>query len=921
MATNRVLDRDSLSAIAQEARNCFIYEEAPEYLRVLQSGIAQFQTQVTRADLADPIYPELIRAAHSLKGGAAIAGLTALSRLAHKLEDLLIALHERRTVPGNAALELMGLGCDLLDDLLLDALRGSETEQGETPGETLRERRIGNLLASLDRFLRDLPPSLPPSPDAEDATSSGAKPLTAFAKTALTVDLEDCLQRLQGHLVRAGSTFGKPLQTSQENPPVSKDGAALDKPLNLFLEECTLLGQTLGLTALTDLAAEIEQLRGKKEPIALAKAAIARVRAWRDQILAPGIPAAPQKGENRPTPPSDSKDLAGIPEPFLKYLVFNPGRDRPVASLNLRVPVARLDRMSHTVGELLMTYERLALYQQQLDLTGENLQRRTEDLGAIPPGPVRELTKELQELTVQLHESRADVEAIARELDRTLADLRGSLDRLHHDLTESRLMPFAAIAERFITPLEQLKKQYRKAIKLVVEGGDTAVDRVILEQLQAPLNHLFRNAFDHGIELPEERQRLGKAPVATITLSAKVEGSQMAIAVADDGRGIDPQKVYDRALAMGLIPRDRVTGTLAELSQGEILQFLFSPGFSTAAQVTDLSGRGVGLDIVRHQIEHIGGTLQVETAIGRGTKFTLSVPLTLSVIPVCLCRCGSQIVAFPADKVVGTIARWEDARDTPTAKAVPLTQLLPYRGRCAVAAPKPPAVGLWLQVEGDTVAIGVDELLGTRKVAIEPLDPLVPVPPYVAGCTVLGTGQVVAILSPSHLKTAILRSPLETPNERHPFADAPGSDDRESARKADASPPVSAARTPTILVADDSIAVRRALETLFTRVGYRAVACADGQDALEQLQRSRDPFDLVLSDIEMPRLNGLQLLKAIRDDRRWDALPVVMLTSRDGREHFHKAMELGANAYLTKPFQPQPLLEAIENVLAEIKKS
>jgi type IV pili sensor histidine kinase/response regulator len=228
---------------------------------------------------------------------------------------------------------------------------------------------------------------------------------------------------------------------------------------------------------------------------------------------------------------------------------------------------------------------------------------------------------------------------------------------------------------------------------------------------------------------------------------------------------------------------------------------------------------------------------------------------------------------------------------------------------------------LWLQVEGDTVAIGVDELLGTRKVAIEPLDPLVPVPPYVAGCTVLGTGQVVAILSPSHLKTAILRSPLETPNERHPFADAPGSDDRESARKADASPPVSAARTPTILVADDSIAVRRALETLFTRVGYRAVACADGQDALEQLQRSRDPFDLVLSDIEMPRLNGLQLLKAIRDDRRWDALPVVMLTSRDGREHFHKAMELGANAYLTKPFQPQPLLEAIENVLAEIKKS
>ncbi len=529
--------------------------------------------------------------------------------------------------------------------------------------------------------------------------------------------------------------------------------------------------------------------------------------------------------------------------------------------------------------------------------------------------------EKLQTAIATLSPSPSHLAAIASDLQHTLDRLKTSLNQLNRDLTDSRLIPFGAIAERFITPLETLQRQYGKQVELVIQGKDRRVDQPIVEQLQTPLTHLFRNAFDHGIELPTERKALGKSPTAKITFSATVEGSQLVITVEDDGRGIDPQKVYKRALAMGLIdPAKGFSKTLSPDNShpSEILQFLFTPGFSTASKVTDLSGRGVGLDIVQHQVARLRGTLQVETVLGQGTKFTIAVPLTLSRLSVYLCQCQDYTVAIPADQAIAVVQLSEaeiagseigDRHHEIPGQTAPLPifrlwDLLPYRTqvREAVSTVNSPSVCLILRVKGQQVAIAVDAVLEERPVMLKPLDLTVPVPPYVAGCTVLGSGEVVPVLAPHHFPPLLFpRSPLRR------VADV----SQDTMLSSDASP-------PQILIVDDSLTMRRMLQDLFERAGFVPTLCTDGREALTQLARSpQGHFHLILSDVEMPHLDGLGLLLTVRSDPQWHHLPMVMLSSRASREDIYKGMELGATAYLSKPFDSGMLLAAIREILVK----
>ena len=907
------LDAANLEAILQEARGCFLYEDAPDYLTILEQGIQRLISGDAATNLQAE-YTALMRAAHTLKGGAGLAELPTLSKIAHKLEDLLEALAEERVLEKKFAYELLSLGVEQTRDLL------AEASSGNNIAVVCQDSPLP-IITAIESFLEDLPKS--DNDSKGNFTAIAVNP--SILKTALKIDLEDCLQRVEELLPASGKST---------QPDILREA------ITNLVEECLLLGQTLSLDWLIEIAAKVRLVIAQPNaPLEkIATKAIAHIRKVRSQVL------------NPPKKPLEERPSATTPQKFT-----NPtSPETNTVSLNLRIPVSRLDRMSNTAGELLINHERLSLYQAQLYQANLTLRKQTQQMN-----PIRQQVQEyydrtatpmvssvlnerpaaakgefdalefdrytelhstlqnFQELMVRVEETRSDIDLVTRELSEGLEELRQQIDSLRNDLTESRLIPFKILADRFIAPLQTLNQRYNKSVTLEIVGKDTPIDQVILEQLQTPLTHLIRNAFDHGIETPEERLLLSKPPVAKITLSADVKGNQVKIAISDDGRGIDCQKLYQKAVQMGLCSLDA-----AELSRDEVIEFLFTPGFSTSETVTDISGRGVGLDVVRSQVERLQGKVQVTTELGRGTTFTITVPLTLSILPLLLCRCQQRLLAIPSINVLEIIALseycdpglqqpssivWRDR----TIGVFSLIQLLPYY-QAEISSPfstHNPHLGIVLDVEGEPIVVAVDSLLGERELVLKPFDSTIPVPAYVAGCTVLGTGEVVPILSPPHFGELIAQKQENVPTATQLYR-------MPTSRLESESDDVS-----TILIVDDSIAVRRLLNRVLTQSGYQVVECRDGKEALEELNQSGRSFDLVISDIEMPRLDGFALIREIRAHTRWHSLTIMMLTSRENDLHRQKAMSLGATSYLTKPFHPAELLKAISTLLGNAKKT
>ena len=897
-----VLDAASLESIIQEIRTCFLYEDAPDHLAVLEQGIRQLRSNSVHSQAE---YDALMRAAHSLKGSSGLAQLSTLSRLAHKLEDLLEALHQGRVQQQETAYELLSASVEQISNLIAHATSGNAAT-------VIVETSLLSAIAALEDFLQGLPQTR--QSDLEEVDSNLlATPEADFLKIALEVDLANSLQKVERLL-------------HDENTPF--DPVELNQALTALVGECTLLGQALNLSWLTETGQEVRDALAQPNPQleAIAETAISELRQLRLQVLtqAPQFWDTSAHGklvQQHPiTPTSEASKAASQIIPVSQ----NPQL--------MRIPVSKLDRMNNTIGELFISYERLSLYQEQLHQVDLTLKKRAAQLNPIgeqvqnfydqlateegtkynkesnssPSGEFAPLEfdqyanlhntlQDLQELMVQVQEARADVGLITSEFREALVQLRQQLNGLHGDLTQSRLVPFGFLTEQFVALLQTLDEQYHKSAQLIVIGKETLIDQVILEQLKVPLTHLIRNAFDHGIETSEERLALDKSINAQIVLSAAAEGNQITIAIEDDGRGIDIQTVYQRAIELGLCSDSVLTK--------QVLEFLFMPGFSTAATVTTLSGRGVGLDIVKRQVERLRGSVEVESKLGQGTKFIINIPLTLNILPLLLCSCQQQSFAIPSNKVIEIIPLKTNNASTITWRSsplplYPLIQLLPYTQQAILASSDQfnHQLGIVFNINGEFVAIAVDSLLGERELVLKAFDPIVKVPPYISGCTVLGTGEVVPVLSPDHLGELIAtkdNQPLSSSPISNPYIDS----------------------TATILIVDDSITFRKALEHILTQSGYQVVQCRNGKEALEKLNQPSEQFDLVISDIEMPRLDGFGLLGEIRARPQWDNLAVVMLTSRENDRYRQKAMNLGATAYFTKPFRPGELLNAIAALL------
>ena len=528
------------------------------------------------------------------------------------------------------------------------------------------------------------------------------------------------------------------------------------------------------------------------------------------------------------------------------------------------------------------------------------------------------LSQEMIELIVRVRESASDIQFLVDETEQVARNLRQVTTQLQEGMTKSRMVPFANTADRLPREIREISRKLQKQAKLLVEGRDVLIDKMILEQLYDPMTHLVNNAITHGIEEPAVRQKQGKPKEGQIQLQAFLQGNQTVITVADDGGGIDAERVKRKAIEKGLITHEEAN----ILSETEIYDFLFHPGFSTRDKADDFAGRGVGLDVVRTSLRDIRGSVNIDSTRGKGTTFTIRLPLTLSISKALCCISDRARIAFPMDGV-------EDMKDylprdlvedetgqqfvvwnSQRLPVYTLKDLLSYNrklGRSSVYGGKheEDTVSLLiLRGAGSLLAIQVDQVIGEQEIVIKQIEGPIPKPAGIAGATVLGDGTIMPIGDVLEL-IAIAQGRLRTDSGNGLWQKRDKAFETWTGEQSE----------PTVLIVDDSITVRELLSLSFSKSGYRVEQARDGQEAWEKL-RSGLPCDLVFCDIEMPRMNGLEFLSNIQKEPGLSSLPVALLTSRGADRHRKVAAKLGATAYFTKPCPDQTLLNAAERMLS-----
>ena len=516
----------------------------------------------------------------------------------------------------------------------------------------------------------------------------------------------------------------------------------------------------------------------------------------------------------------------------------------------------------------------------------------------------------LNQLSKSLAESASDLVDFKTTLSEKIRDTEGLLlqqSRIQAEIQESlmrtRLVPFSRLLPRLQRIVRQTASTLNRPTQLVVNNTEGELDRSILERLVAPFEHMLRNAIDHGIEDREQRLQAKKPETGHIVLDIGRQGTDIVVTFSDDGKGIDVNRIKDKAIQTGLMTTDQ------KLDQEEVLQFIFHPGFSTAAQVTQISGRGVGLDVVQSDIKALGGHVSVSSVLGKGTTFTIRVPTTVAVSDALMVKAGDQQFAFPLaqiDRIVRispmALEQYFDSQED-YFKIDQERYRLRYLSEFVAGQPIPRLNGvvhslpvlLIKGAQGQTTALLVDQLIGSRgQIVVKPIGQQFSSIGVIAGATILGDGQVCLILDGQN----IARQAQSTARSKQ--ADETYTKQRYDERR-------------LIMIVDDSVTVRKVTTRLLERQGYDVVTAKDGVDAIEQLETIKP--DLMLLDIEMPRMDGFEVTNLVRHHEIHRDLPIIMITSRTGEKHRERALSLGVNQYMGKPFQEETLLENIESLL------
>jgi len=643
---------------------------------------------------------------------------------------------------------------------------------------------------------------------------------------------------------------------------------------------------------------------------------------------------------------------------------------RAALEQTMKVPIKQLDNVSNLVGELVVNRNSLEQDQQRMRQSLENLLHQVQQLnglgsrmqelyerslmeaslinirqgsrsGSLDKSAAsselhatgmdfdalemdrftgfHSLSQEMIELIVRVREASSDIEFVTDDTEQVARQFRQVTTQLQEGLVRSRMVPFSEIADRLPRAVRDISLKYGKQVELHIEGRETLIDKMLLQQLYDPMTHLVNNSITHGIETPEERTAKDKPPVGKVTIRAFHQGNQTVIAVGDDGAGIDTDQVMTKAIQKGLL-------TVAEartMSRLDAYNLLFHPGFSMKDQTDEYAGRGVGMDVVRTSLSEIRGTINTDSKLCKGTTFTIRLPLTLSIGKALCCLSDKAQIAFPMDGVEDMIdiapnnivsneegqacISWRDS----LLPFRPLKELLACnrqigRGNVYGGNREDDMISIVvLRSAGTFIAVQVDQVLGEQEIVIKQFEGPAPKPVGVAGATIMGDGRIMPIadvlelidLSMGRLQREGGASSLWSSSTAPVLAEPPD-----------------VKTEPMVLIVDDSITVRQLLSMTFNKAGYRVEQARDGQEAWDKL-RDGLPCDIVFCDIEMPRMDGLELLSRMQKDSNFSQMPIAMLTSRGADRHRQMAVQLGASGYFTKPYLEEALLDGAQRML------
>jgi chemosensory pili system protein ChpA (sensor histidine kinase/response regulator) len=870
-------DIDAVDEIDAELFPIF-EEEADELLPQLQQRLREWHEHP-----GNPSAPSAcMRTLHTFKGGARLAGAMRLGEMAHRLESAVETLMAQDAVTA-AEIDPLLMRADAMSTAYELLRRGGGQPQpaaavAEAPAVAMPVLPVLQPVPSLETEPEPEPEQEPAAADIDLATpvEPVAEPADAEASADLDLDfdLPEAAPLEPASLAEAVPAAAEAEAAPEEPAPVEPAAEAMDLPLEPVVPE---------------LAAPV-------------------VIDWSRFVTA--APTLPVTEETRAAAPGSAAAVR-VRASLLDRLVNNAG-EVSITRSRIDTTVAQLQG---SLGELTESLERMRKQLRDIELQAETqiaarVEAAKSSSEGFDPLEMDRFTR-FQELTRFMAESVNDVATLQRSLQRALQSAEDELAsqarltrELQDDLLRTRMVEFESAADRLYRCVRQAARDTGKQARLDIVGGGIEIDRGVLERMVGSFEHLLRNSVAHGIESPAERSARGKDAAGVITVTVAQSGNEVAVDVADDGSGLDLPRIRRRAVERGLIAAD------AQMSDDDLGALIFAPGFSTAETVTELAGRGVGLDVVRAEVAAMGGRVQTHSEPGRGTRFRLLLPLTTAVTQVVMLRCGATTVAVPSPLI-------EVVRRVPTpeveaaygrgtldyqGEALPffwLASLLQAGSRGAVGAGRTQSVVI-VRSAAQRVAVHVDEVVGNQEVVVKNVGRQLSRLPGLAGVTLLPSGAVALIYNPVALASVYAEA------AREPLQPAPAAEEPARAAPAAAQEP---ARAPMVLVVDDSLTVRRVTQRLLVREGYRVVTAKDGLDALERLAEERPA--VLLSDIEMPRMDGFDLVRNVRADARLAGLPVIMITSRIAQKHRDYADELGVDHYLGKPYAEDELLGLI----------
>ncbi|WP_248746684.1 Hpt domain-containing protein [Pseudomonas sp. MWU12-2037] len=889
-------------------------EEAAD---ILDSAGLALQRWLDDPDNAAPLL-SLQRDLHTLKGGARMAEIGPVGDLAHELENLYEGLVDRRFNHSPELALLLQKSHDRLA-VLLDQLQGHQP-LGDPSAliECLRQFRQGSSAPLEVSEAAEAPASVTGNdPELLEIfleegfdilESSGAALLRWQAEPANRQDVETLLRDL--HTLKGSARM-------VEIVPIGDLAHELE-----FLYEGLSAGllqpgpELFGLLqAGHDRLAHMLDAVRAEQPVLPADALIQDIQAFGRQspvnlpVAAPIVAPAAPKPEAPTVAEAEraAQDMVKVSADVLEDLVNLAGETSIFRGrIEQQVNDARI-----ALNEMETTIERMRDQLRRLDTEtqGRILSRQqveAERLGYEEFDPLEmDRHSQLQQLSRALFESASDLLDLKETLSGRNQDAENLLaqqarvnTQLQEGLMRTRMVPFERLVPRLKRIVRQVAGELGKEVDFVVGNAEGEMDRNVLERMVAPLEHMLRNAVDHGLESAEGRRAAGKPEQGLISLDLSHEGGDIVFDIRDDGAGVPLEAVRRKAIKRGLLEPDM------PISDRDVLQFILQPGFSTAEKITQISGRGVGMDVVHEEVRQLGGTMRIDSIPGQGVHFQIRLPFSVSVNRALMVQCADEQYAVPLNTVEGLVrvlpSELEDyyQLDPPRYEYAGQTYELRYLGELLQTVGKPKLFGqslalpvLLVHCNDQRMALQVDALAGSREIVVKNLGPQFAAVPGLSGATILGDGRVVLILDLlAHVRNALSRAPVQS---------------MSSGTSVDATP----VRPTLVMVVDDSVTVRKVTSRLLERNGMNVLTAKDGVDAMMLLEEHTP--DLMLLDIEMPRMDGFEVATRIRNDERLKDLPIIMITSRTGQKHRDRAMAIGVNEYLGKPYQESALLESI----------